>query len=130
MHGVVGTTLCAVPKEVRMRYGSIVNVTATVLTLVAACSNDDTAVVTTPEGTSYVVPVTDYDYYPATMLWDDGFYDPVLIAGVVGQVVYGGNDAGVVSDAGAAIASSGLVPRPLGSLLSLWRATITPACAP
>ena len=103
------------------------------IVLASACSNDDSAVVTTPAGTNYVVPLADFEYRP-NAAWDDGFYDPALVAELVGQVVPT-TDGGLLTDGGFA-ADSGVLPttsqfpHPIGSLLALWGVVVNLSCAP
>jgi hypothetical protein len=97
-------------------------------------------VVTTPAGTSYVVPLADFDYQPEIAAWDDGFYDPALIAELVGQVIPtsdGGllTEGGVLADGGLAadggfLPTTSKFPRPIGSLLALWGVVVNSSCAP
>ena len=107
-----------------MRNSMIVKLSLSAIVLASACSNDDSAVVTTPAGTNYVVPLADFEYQPEIAAWDDGFYDPALVAELVGQVVPT-TDGGLLTDGGFA-ADSGVLPttsqfpRPIGSLLALW----------
>ena len=117
-----------------MRNSMIVKLSLSAIVLASACSNDDSAVVTTPAGTNYVVPLADFEYQPEIAAWDDGFYDPALVAELVGQVVPT-TDGGLLTDGGFA-ADSGVLPttsqfpRPIGSLLALWGVVVNSSCAP
>jgi hypothetical protein len=115
-----------------MRYHSSIGLAAS-LAVLAACSSDEGAVVTAP-GT-YMAPVADYDTALDTAMWDEAFYDPILIGIVIAQVTPG--DAEVVEDAGVdAGADAGVVPvtrripRPLSALLATWGARVSSACVP
>lgn len=117
-----------------MRFKSSLALTAS-LAIIAACSSDEGAVVTSTG--SFVAPVADYDTAVDAAMWDSALYDPILIGIVIAQVTP--TDAavaldGAIEDAGiedaGVVVNTRRIPRPLSALLATWGARVASDCVP